>query len=103
MDEKTNELAFQIILYAGNGKSSMMEAIQEAKENNFEIADNKLKEAKEELNKAHEFQTELLQKEAQGKGYNINIILIHAQDHLMNAITTQDLATEIIDLYKRNK
>ncbi|MFS8514414.1 MAG: PTS lactose/cellobiose transporter subunit IIA, partial [Planifilum fulgidum] len=26
---------------------------------------------------------------------------VHAQDHLMNAITVKDLAVELIDLYKR--
>ncbi|CEI80952.1 lichenan-specific phosphotransferase enzyme IIA component [Oceanobacillus oncorhynchi subsp. incaldanensis] len=93
------EIAFQIILYAGNGRSSAMEAIQEAKEGNFEEAESKLIEAGEELNKAHEFQTNLLQGEANGKSTEINIILIHSQDHLMNAMTVRDLATEIIELY----
>ena len=30
----------------------------------------------------------------------VNLILIHAQDHLMNAILCQDLAREIISLRK---
>ncbi|WP_026906900.1 PTS lactose/cellobiose transporter subunit IIA [Paucisalibacillus globulus] len=101
MDNIT-EIAFQIILYAGNGRSSAMEAIQEAKEGNFDEADRKLVEAGEELTKAHGFQTKLLQDEASGEGANVNIILIHSQDHLMNAMTVRDLATEIIEIY-RNK
>lgn len=31
----------------------------------------------------------------------INILLIHAQDHLMNCITFFDMAKEIVDLYER--
>ena len=27
--------------------------------------------------------------------------MIHGQDHLMNAITTKDLALEIIDVYRK--
>jgi len=100
MEDKLTEVAFQIILYAGNGKSSSMEAIQEAKEGNFDKAAEKLDEAKTELNKAHKFQTELLQNEAQGKSQSVNVILVHSQDHLMNAVTVRDLATEFIDLYK---
>lgn len=100
MDDKVNEIAFQIILYAGNGKSSAMEAIQEAKEGNFEEADAKIKEAGEELSKAHGFQTELLHKEARGEGETINIILIHAQDHLMTAMTLKNMASEFVDLYR---
>lgn len=98
--ESINEIAFQIILYGGNGRSSAMEAIQEAKSGNFEEADRLIQEASEELNKAHRFQTELLQNEANGNKNEINIILIHSQDHLMNAITVKDLAIEFIDLYK---
>ncbi|MCC5895467.1 MAG: PTS lactose/cellobiose transporter subunit IIA [Alkalibacterium sp.] len=100
MNDKMNEIAFQIILFAGNGKSSAMEAIQEAKEGNFEGAEAKLKEAGEELGKAHGFQTNLLQEEARGNGQGVNVILVHSQDHLMTAMTVRDLAVEIIELYK---
>lgn len=99
MDSMT-EIAFQIILYAGNGKSSAMEAIQEAKEGNFEEADNKLKEASEELGKAHQHQTTLLQNEARGETQSLNIILVHSQDHLMTAMTVRDLAVEIVEIYR---
>lgn len=102
MEQTITEIAFQIILYAGNGKSSAMEAIQEAKEGNFDAADEKIKEANEELGKAHNFQTTLLQEEARGDGQTVNIILIHSQDHLMTSMTVRDLAIEIIEIY-RNK
>jgi len=100
--DNMTEIAFQIILFAGNGRSSAMEAIQEAKAGNFDEADRLIDEAKTELAKAHKFQTKLLQEEADGKKNQINIILIHSQDHLMTAITVKDLAIEIIELY-RNK
>lgn len=100
--DKLTEIAFQIILYAGNGRSSAMEAIQEAKAGNFEEADRKITEAGEELSKAHSYQTNLLQEEASGKGGQVNVILIHSQDHLMTAMTVRDLAIEIIEIY-RNK
>ena len=97
------EIAFQIILLAGNGRSSAMEAIQYVKENDFETAKEKMKEAEQEINKAHNFQTSLLQEEAQGKYYQLNLILIHSQDHLMNALTIKDMANEIIDIYQEIK
>ncbi|MBU5593761.1 PTS lactose/cellobiose transporter subunit IIA [Amphibacillus sp. MSJ-3] len=100
MDQSITEIAFQIILYAGNGKSSAMEAIQEAKEGNFEAADEKIKEANIELGKAHKYQTKLLQEEAQGNGKTISVILIHSQDHLMTSMTVRDLAIEIIEIYR---
>lgn len=100
MNDRMNEIAFQIILFAGNGKSSAMEAIQEAKDGDFDAADAKLKEAGEELSKAHGVQTELLQQEAKGDGASVNVILVHSQDHLMTAMTVRDLAVEIIELHR---
>ncbi|HAJ70134.1 MAG TPA: PTS cellobiose transporter subunit IIA [Alkalibacterium sp.] len=100
MNDKMNEIAFQIILFAGNGKSSAMEAIQAAKDGDFKEADAKLKEAGEELSKAHSVQTELLQEEAKGEGKGVSVILVHSQDHLMTAMTLRDLAIEIIELHR---
>lgn len=100
--DKMTEIAFQIILYAGNGKSSAMEAIQEAKAGNFEEADKLIETAGEELGEAHSYQTNLLKDEASGEGAAINVILIHSQDHLMTSMTVRDLAIEIIEIY-RNK
>ncbi len=101
MDTMT-EIAFQIILHAGNGRSDAMEAIQEAKEGNFERADELIKHAGEELGNAHSYQTKLLQEEASGNRQAVNVILVHSQDHLMTAMTVKDLAVEIIEIY-RNK
>ena len=35
--------------------------------------------------------------------YQLNLILIHSQDHLMNALTIKDMANEIIDIYQEIK
>ncbi|MFX3707996.1 PTS lactose/cellobiose transporter subunit IIA, partial [Streptococcus suis] len=32
---------------------------------------------------------------------SIGLLMIHSQDHIMNAITFLDLAREMIDLYKK--
>lgn len=100
--ENITEISFQIILYAGNGKSNAMEAIQEAKAGNFAKADQLIEEAGEELGKAHHFQTQLLQKEASGEENTVTVMLIHSQDHLMTSMTVRDLAVEIVEIY-RNK
>lgn len=98
--ENMTETAFQIILYAGNGKSCAMEAIQEAKEGNFEKADQLIEEAGTELGKAHDYQTKLLQREANGEENPVNVMLVHSQDHLMTSMTVRDLAVEIVELYR---
>ncbi|MBS4174564.1 PTS lactose/cellobiose transporter subunit IIA [Bacillus sp. FJAT-49736] len=96
--EELYNLSFQLILHSGNARSLAMEALYEAKEKNFEGAREKLKEADAAFVEAHHFQTELIQKESSGESLEIPIILVHAQDHLMTAMTVKDLAKEIIDL-----
>jgi cellobiose PTS system EIIA component len=92
------QVSFQLVLHSGNARSSAMEAMQEAKKGNFEQAKLKIQESSQELSLAHKFQTELIQNEARGDKYTIPIILVHAQDHLMTAMTLKDLAVEIIEL-----
>lgn len=94
-------IIFELITNSGEARSYAMEALREARNENFEKAEEMIKEAEEKLLIAHKSQTELIQMEAAGEKMEINILLIHAQDHLMNAITIKDLAIEIIELHKK--
>lgn len=99
--ESETTLIFQLILYGGNARSDAMEAIQSAKEGKLMLARKKLKDAAVELNKAHKIQTEMIQSEAAGSPMELTLLMVHAQDHLMNAITIKELATEIVEIYER--
>ncbi|MGD6845585.1 PTS lactose/cellobiose transporter subunit IIA [Bacillus infantis] len=94
------ETIFQIILHGGNGKSSAMEAIAAAKSGDIAGARKKIEEAANELNSAHLIQTSLIQREVRGESTEISLLMVHAQDHLMNAITIKDMAGEFVDLYE---
>lgn len=98
--EELCNIAFQIILHGGNARSSAMEAMQHAKEGNFDEAEAKLIEADAAFNEAHHFQTDLILKEAGGVDFELSLIMVHAQDHLMTSMTLKDLSREIIDLHK---
>lgn len=99
--EEIQMLSFTIILHAGNARSDAMEAIGLAKEYKFTEARSKIENADKEFAEAHHVQTKLLQDEANGKKNEITVILIHAQDHLMTAMTVKDLANEMIDMYEK--
>lgn len=101
MDEQNLEAIMGLIMNSGNAKSDAMEAIQAAKEGNFEVADEKMASADESLIKAHQSQTGLLTKEAQGDNMAITLLTVHSQDHLMTSITFKELAQEIIDVYRK--
>lgn len=90
-----------LIVHSGNTKSECMEALKLAKTGNITEAKEKINLANEELINAHHSQTGLLTKEASGEKIELTMLLIHAQDHLMNAITFRDLAIEMVELYER--
>ena len=65
-----NELelvAFEIISNVGMGKSLAMEAIREGRQGNYELAEQKLEEAKQFLLQGHHAHAGLIQKEAAGE------------------------------------
>ncbi len=96
--EANIETIMGIIMHSGNSRSCAMEAMQSAKEGDFEAAKKFLEEADEEGLKAHHAQTDLLQAEARGDKTEMSILLVHAQDHLMTSMTLKDIAVEIVDL-----
>nr|WP_281413735.1 PTS lactose/cellobiose transporter subunit IIA [Ornithinibacillus massiliensis] len=98
---ENQEVIMGIIIHGGNARSSAMRAIAEAKNANFGEAEKLIEESNEELNKAHRIQTDLIQAESRGEKTEISLLMVHAQDHLMNAMTVRDLAIEIIDLTKK--
>ncbi|MBM7540317.1 PTS lactose/cellobiose transporter subunit IIA [Amphibacillus cookii] len=98
---ENQEVVMGIIIHGGNARSAAMRAMAAAKKANFEEAEQLVEEANEELNKAHRIQTDLIQAESRGETTEISLLMVHAQDHLMNAMTVRDLTLEIIDLNKK--
>ncbi|WP_283205705.1 PTS lactose/cellobiose transporter subunit IIA [Exiguobacterium acetylicum] len=96
--ESIQQLSFMIILHAGNARSSAFEALSAAKRSDDALVKEKLKEAETSFLEAHKLQTELLQEEARGTSNEMSVLLVHAQDHLMTAMTVKELATEMIDM-----
>ena len=100
MNPADYDIAFQIISFAGNAKSSAMMAIRESREGNPEEARRLLEEADKDLHSAHGSQTKMLTQEARGNAVPLNIILVHAQDHLSGAMLVRDLADEFIKIHE---
>ena len=94
-------IAMTIVGNAGESKSLILEALKAAKKGQYLAAENFLEEANEKISKAHNIQTELICNEAEGKGIPVNLLIVHAQDHLMNTILAKELIEEMVELYKR--
>lgn len=97
------EIVLGIIIHAGNAKSKLYEALAFAKQNDFEKAEELIKESEKEILAAHKIQTSLIQGEAGGNKTEISLLLIHSQDHLMTCMSEKNLIKEIIELRKDMK
>ena len=93
-------ISFQIIAAVGTAKSMYIEAIQAAKKGDFDEADQLIKEGAEVFLDGHKAHASLIQKEASGEKVDFSLLLMHAEDQLMNAETTKLMAVEIIELYR---
>lgn len=99
--EDIGMIGFEIVAYAGDARSSLLEAIKCAKKGEFDKIDDLVKNAQENLNIAHAKQTEMLALDAQGKDLEIGFIMIHAQDHLMTTMLLKDIVYDICEIYKK--
>lgn len=100
---KENELEItimQLITYAGDARSLAIQAVREARKGNMKEAEQLMNESQEKMIEAHKFQTELIFCEANGTNLPISLLMVHAQDHVMNAMTVKDMAVEMIETTK---
>ncbi|MHC5227178.1 PTS lactose/cellobiose transporter subunit IIA [Enterococcus sp. LJL99] len=91
-----------LIVYGGNARSLAMQAIDHAAAGCYRQSIEKMDEARDALNQAHDYQNHLMNvatKELELK--QTSMLIMHGQDHLMSAISTIDLAERFIQLYQR--
>jgi PTS system cellobiose-specific IIA component len=80
------EQLMMMIIGAGETKQLAISALREVKNKKFMKARELIKEANKKSVEAHKIQTGLIQSEAGDNKVEINLLMVHAQDHLMNAI-----------------
>ncbi|NLC96377.1 MAG: PTS lactose/cellobiose transporter subunit IIA [Erysipelotrichaceae bacterium] len=94
-------IAMEIIASAGDSKALAFEALEAAQNYDFEKAKTLLRESEKASLGAHKAQTELLVQEANGNKTDINVLLIHSQDHLMMGILAHELISEMVKMYQK--
>ena len=98
--EQLEMAIMNIIINAGDCKNHAYMALNMVNEGKYEEAEKEIELANDALAKAHDAQTEMLQKEASGEKIELSILFVHAQDHLMTAISEKNLIEQIIELRK---
>ncbi|EMB55028.1 PTS lactose transporter subunit IIA [Streptococcus mutans] len=99
--EEATLLGFEIVAYAGDARSKLLEALNAAQAGEYDGAEELVAAADDCIVDAHKAQTNLLAKEAQGDDIELSVTLMHGQDHLMTTILLKDLMKHLIELYKR--
>ena len=95
------EILMGLIITGCNAKGSAFEAIKASKKQNFVQALQKLQESDQFLSQAQQTQSQMLTETVAKKQSTVTFLMIHAQDHLMNARTFRDLAGELVDVYQQ--
>ncbi len=91
----------ELIINAGESKSLAMQALMCAKKGEWEQVDGLLAESTEAAKKAHKVQTSLIgMDEGEGK-VPVNLIMVHAQDHIMTSMLARELIEELIEIHKK--
>ncbi|WP_321385191.1 PTS lactose/cellobiose transporter subunit IIA [uncultured Enterococcus sp.] len=99
--EEAAMVGFEVVAFAGEARSKLMEALSEAEKGNFTEADRLVEEANSSLIEAHKSQTQMLAAEARGEAIEVGFIMVHAQDHLMTTMLLKDTIKHLFNIYKK--
>ncbi|WP_300740357.1 PTS lactose/cellobiose transporter subunit IIA [uncultured Dubosiella sp.] len=97
----TETIAMTLIAHSGDARTFAFQALQYAKKNDPEKARQMMEQSGQALLEAHQAQTALLSAEADGQNPEINVLLIHAQDHLMTSMLAQEMIGEMMEMYEQ--
>ncbi len=99
--EKVQEVGMMMVADVGTAKSMYMEALSEAKNGNFDRADELIVDGDNHLQEGHKRHADLVYHEAGGKPITFSLILMHAEDQLLTTETLKIMILELIEIYKR--
>jgi len=100
-DLKLEEVCLQIIALSGDAKSKAYKAFAEAEKGAYANARQLLKEADDNIGQAHKIQFELISNEAREGKIAPTLLLIHAMDILMTAMSEKELIRRMVNCLKK--
>ncbi len=101
MDDKKYAKSFELILHAGNAKFNYQCAVEAAKKGDEEKVKELIEEGNKDFLTAHDIQNDLIKSEMNGEGTtDLNVLFVHAQDHLTMATIYRDQANDLMNIYR---
>ena len=99
--EDLETIIMELLVNAGAARSQALTALQLARKGDFAGAEQAMEESREFVKHAHKIQTQLIGLDEGAGKLPVNLNTLNTQDHLMNAMVIQDLAGDMIELYRR--
>ena len=100
MENEMELTIMRLITAAGDARSLAMQAIRAARAGHLDEADALMIECDKKMVDADQCQTGLIFAETNGSPVPITLLMVHAQDHVMNAMTVKDMAGEMIEMIR---
>lgn len=100
MNEEGNKDVYRLMAAAGESRSASMRAIEEARNGRFDESVSLLKQAEDLLELAGGLLRFLLPCDEAEDDFSVDIMTVHAQDHMTMAILTKERAEESLCLYR---
>ncbi|WP_333646170.1 PTS lactose/cellobiose transporter subunit IIA [Lacrimispora sp.] len=101
-EDKVVKVAMEIVIAAGDARNKAGKALDCVEAFDFEKAKIHLAEARGEILKAHNAQTEMIQAEISGEeSIPPSLLFNHAQDTLMTIMTEVNLTEKMITLFEK--
>lgn len=100
---ENEKVSFEMISKAGEAFSILVKALEYVRTGKPEMAELSIKESEKLMNEAHNLQTQLIVTEANGGKNEFSVLLIHAQDTLMNTILMSTIVKEMIKMFETLK
>jgi len=101
LKELMEEIDFRIIAAVGTARSIYIEALECAKQGDFETAHAKIAEADEIFVGGHDAHHDLLGLQGEGTELPFDLMLVHAEDQMMSAECFKVMVLELIALYEK--
>ncbi|MFT6925922.1 MAG: PTS system cellobiose-specific IIA component [Psychromonas sp.] len=99
--EDLEETVMELIINAGESRSCAMQALYAAKAGKWDEVDGLLAESTAAAKRAHVVQTQLIGADEGTGKVPVNLIMVHAQDHIMTSMLARELIEELIEVHRK--
>jgi PTS system cellobiose-specific IIA component len=99
--DNLEETVMELIINAGESKSCAMQALYAAKAGKWDEVDGLLQESTAASKRAHKVQTALIGMDEGCGKVSVNLIMVHAQDHIMTSMLARELIEELIAVHRK--